>query len=76
MVALPGEIFVEMGLSIKAGLGTDGAFVASLSNDSIGYVPIRQAFEEGGYESTVSAFAPGCGEHLVEEALELAKSTR
>jgi hypothetical protein len=45
-----------------------------LSNDNPGYIPIRQAFDEGGYESTVSAFAPGAGEFMVEEALKLVAS--
>ena len=76
MIALPGEIFVEMGMAIKNHVGRNQVFVVSLSNDSIGYVPIRQAYEEGGYESTVSALAPGCGEHLVEEAIALAESVR
>ena len=76
LIGLPGEIFVELGMEIKKRVGSDQVFVASLSNDSIGYVPIRQAYEEGGYESTVSALAPGCGEHLVEEAIALAESTR
>ena len=76
MIALPGEIFVEMGMAIKNQVGRNQVFVVSLSNDSIGYVPIRQAYEEGGYESTVSALAPGCGEYLVEEAIALAESVR
>jgi neutral ceramidase len=76
MIGLPGEIFVELGMEIKKRVGSNHVFVASLSNDSIGYVPIRQAYEEGGYESTVSPLAPGCGEHLVEEVLALAESIR
>ena len=76
MVGLPGEVFVELGTNVKKGVKADPAFVISLSNDSIGYIPIRQAFEEGGYEPTASAMAPGCGEYLVEEALSLAAATR
>ena len=76
LVGLPGEVFVELGMNVKAGIKKKPTFVLSLSNDAIGYVPIRQAFEDGGYEPTVSALAPGCGEYLVEEALSLAAAAR
>lgn len=76
IVGLPGEVFVELGQQIKNALKASPAFVISLSNDSPGYIPTRQAYEEGGYESTTSPFAPGCGEHLVKEALDLAESIR
>lgn len=76
LVGLPGEVFVELGLEIKEAVGVEPTFVISLSNDSTGYIPTRQAYDEGGYETTVSALAPGCGEHLVEETLALVASIR
>ena len=76
MIGLPGEVFVELGLRIKKALDASPVLVVSLSNDSAGYIPERRAYRQGGYESNVSAFAPGCGEHLVREALDLAESIR
>ncbi|MDE2998302.1 MAG: neutral/alkaline non-lysosomal ceramidase N-terminal domain-containing protein [Gemmatimonadota bacterium] len=76
MIGLPGEVFVELGLRVKKALNASPALVVSLSNDSAGYIPVRRAYREGGYESNVSPFAPGCGEHLVREALDLAESIR
>ena len=76
IVGLPGEVFVELGQRIKEALGSSPTFVISLSNDSPSYIPIRQAYEEGGYESTVSPLAPGCGEHMVDEALGLIRSMK
>ena len=76
IIGLPGEVFVELGLRIKKALDAFPVLVVSLSNDSAGYIPVRQAYRQGGYESNVSAFAPGCGEHLVKEALDLAESIR
>ena len=76
LVGLPGEVFVELGMNVKAGIRKTPTFVLSLSNDAIGYVPIRQAYEEGGYEPTFSALAPGCGEYLVEEALSLVAAAK
>lgn len=76
VVGLPGEAFVELGLRIKKALDASPVLVVSLSNDSAGYLPVRRAYREGGYESRVSPYAPGCGELLVKEALELAESIR
>ncbi len=76
VIGLPGEAFVELGLRIKKALNTSPALVVSLSNDSAGYIPVRRAYREGGYESRVSPYAPGCGEQLVKEALDLAESIR
>ncbi len=74
IVGLPGEVFTELGMMVKKALAPASVLVVSLSNDNPGYIPIRQAFDEGGYESTVSAFAPGAGEFMVEEALKLVAS--
>ena len=76
VVGLPGEAFVELGLRIKKALDASPVLVVSLSNDSAGYIPVRRAYREGGYESRVSPYAPGCGELLVKEALDLAESVR
>jgi hypothetical protein len=71
LVGLPGEIFVELGLEIKARSPFGYTTVAELCNDAIGYVPTRKAYDEGGYESTSSPLAPGTGEQMVEAALAL-----
>ena len=76
VVGLPGEAFVELGLRIKKALDASPVLVVSLSNDSAGYIPVRRAYREGGYESRVSPYAPGCGEMLVKEALDLVESIR
>jgi hypothetical protein len=70
-VGLPGEIFVELGLAIKARSPFSYTFVAELCNDTIGYAPTRKAYAEGGYEATSSPLSPGTGEQMVEVALAL-----
>ena len=68
-VSLPGEIFVELGLSIKAGSPFRQTIVATLANGAIGYIPTRRAYSEGNYE-VVSARSPeGSGEMVVEGAV-------
>lgn len=68
-VSLPGEIFVELGLSIKAGSPFRQTMIAELANGAIGYVPTRRAYSEGNYEVVSARCAEGSGELLVESAL-------
>ncbi|MGQ9556257.1 MAG: neutral/alkaline non-lysosomal ceramidase N-terminal domain-containing protein, partial [Anaerolineae bacterium] len=76
LVGLPGEIFVELGLAIKEQSPFPHTFVAELCNDSIGYVPTRKAYGEGGYEATSTPLEMGTGERMVEVALELLRQAR
>jgi neutral ceramidase len=71
LVGLPGEVFVELGLSIKKKSPFATTMVVELANDSIHYVPTRKAFSEGSYETVNSIIAPGGGELMVETALAL-----
>ena len=70
-VALPGEIFVELGLEIKKRSPFRQTIVVELANNSIGYVPTKRAFGEGNYEVVSARCAEGSGEMLVEAALRL-----
>jgi len=50
-VALPGEVFVEIGLAIKRAADVEDCFVVAYSNNcEVGYIPTAAAFSEGGYE--------------------------
>jgi hypothetical protein len=72
-VGLPGEIFVELGLAIKAASPFKNTIIAELANGSIGYIPTKRAFAEGNYEPVSARCAEGSGELLVEAALRLLK---
>ncbi|MCP4263405.1 MAG: hypothetical protein GY774_38745 [Planctomycetes bacterium] len=72
ILGLPGEVLVEVGLEIKRRAGVKKLFVISISNDSIGYVCHKSAYDEGGYESgTGTNLAKGAGEIMVRESLNL-----
>lgn len=71
LVAIPGELFVELGREIQNKSPFPYTFIVTLANDSIGYIPTRRAYEEGGYEPTSTRLAPGAGELIVEKTLEL-----
>jgi len=68
-----GELFVEWGLSIKRRSPFPHTVVAELTNDTIGYQPTREAFEQQGYETLVGANWVSLEgiEMLVDTAVEL-----
>jgi neutral ceramidase len=69
LVGIPGELFVELGLALKANPNFAQTFVAGYCNDLIGYIPTRAAYPEGGYEVDTARIAAGSGETIVESAL-------
>ncbi len=76
LVGLPGEIFVELGLAIKAASPFATTLVIELCNDAPGYVPTKKAFTEGSYETVNSLIAPGGGELLIEAAVRMLKELK
>jgi len=70
-VALPGEIFVEIGLAIKEASPYAVTIVSELTNGSIGYVPDYKAYDQGNYEPISARCAAGSGELLVATSLEM-----
>ena len=71
IVALPGELFVELGLAIKKASPFSTTLVFELAGDAPGYIPTLKAFREGSYETVNSRIQPGGGEIMVKEALVL-----
>jgi len=73
LVGVPGEQFVQAGLEIKARSKCPNTIVVNLANDSIGYIPTRKGYEEGGYQTWIGAcnVAPEAGEMIVEKSLSL-----
>lgn len=70
-ISLPGEPFVETGLAWKKA-GAD--FVVGYANGWHGYFPVRQAYDEGGYEVEEGAWsrvAPGSAEQLEQAGKKL-----
>lgn len=69
IVALPGEIFVELGLEIKRRSSHPYPLIFGNSNGYIGYVPTESSFAQGGYEtrlSLTSRLAPEAGEIMLK----------
>ncbi len=75
-VSLPGEIFVELGLSIKAASPFAQTHIAELANGSIGYIPNRSAYAEGNYEVESARCAERSGELLVQAAVKMLETLK
>ena len=75
-VSLPGEVFVELGLAIKAASPFKHTQIIELANGSIGYIPNRTAYAEGNYEVVSARCAAGSGEQLVEAAVRMLKELK
>lgn len=75
IVALPGEVFCETGLAIKRASPAEHTILIELANDAVGYLPTREAYDQGGYEVTpgATAYAPGCAENLAKSAVRQLK---
>lgn len=75
IVAIPGEVFVELGLAIKKASPFKTTLVIELANDNgPAYIPTKKAFAESGYEVLASRLASGGGERIVDEAVTLLRN--
>jgi hypothetical protein len=77
--AVPAEFFVQLGLRIKEGAHPWHGLVVSHANGMVGYIPHREAFARGGYETTFGPAwrqAPEAGDLLVAAALDLVRGLR
>ena len=70
-VALPGEVFVELGLQIKKASPFKHTILVELADGAIGYIPTERAYREGNYEPTSARCAPGSGEQIVQATVRL-----
>ena len=73
VAGIPGEVFVEYGLRIKAGIKAETTLVFELSNGCLpGYCINAEAFYEGGYEAGNSMLELNFGNVLGDMAIGLA----
>ena len=68
VVGLGGEVFNEIGKAIKTASPFKHTLVITHCNGAAGYLPVKDAYPDGGYEVEISPFAPTAAEKVVEEA--------
>jgi hypothetical protein len=72
VLGLPGEVLVEVGMEIRKRAGVEKLLIATVANDTVGYVCLSRAYDEGGYEpESATSLAKGAGEIMVKESLAL-----
>lgn len=69
-IAVPAEVFVEIGLQIKQ-RSPHRAFIVGIANGYIGYLTTAAAHEAGGYEVVSSKVAPEAEGVLIDATLAL-----
>ena len=69
-VAVPAEVFVEIGLRLKQ-VALHRTFIVGIANGYIGYLPTAAAFADGGYEVVSSKCRPEAENVLIEKVLKL-----
>lgn len=76
IVGIPGEPFSGVGFGLKAADGWDMVLPVCNTNSREGYFPMRDCYEEGGYETRSSNFKAGVGELLIREGQALLTALR
>lgn len=78
LVVLPGEVFLEHGLAVRAGSPFEETIVAAYNDNSLQYIPTTEAFSEGAYEVDGGwrYILPGEGERMADEAVRALAALR
>lgn len=72
IACLPGEVFVEFGITIQYRSPFPKTFVVELANGVLpGYAATEKAYAEGGYETGASMLTGRSGEQLADAAVRL-----
>lgn len=76
LIGIPGEPFLGIGRGLKEAEGWDLILPSCLTNGSHGYFPMKDAYEQGGYEARSSNFKEGVAEFIIEEGRKLLAELR
>lgn len=71
LVGIPGEPFTDIGVGIKKGSSYALTMPCCLTNGAEAYFPMRDSYDEGGYEAVGSVFGPATAELLIKNGLKL-----
>lgn len=71
LIGVPGEPFAGIGFELKKTAGWELVLPTCLTNGNHGYFPMKEAYDEGGYEAERSRFKAGVAEIIIEEGKKL-----
>ena len=75
-VTIPGEPFTGIGRALKEAEDWQLVLPMCLTNGCDGYFPMKDAYDEGGYEARSSNYRVGVAEQIIDEGLQLLKELR
>ena len=67
LLGIPGEPFTGIGRALKETKDWELVVPTCLTNGSQGYFPMKDAYDEGGYEARASNFRTGVAELIIQE---------
>lgn len=70
-VGIPGEPFTGIGRGVKDTEGYELILPVCAANGYEGYYPMKDAYDEGGYEAGSSNYKAGVAEYIIEESKAL-----
>jgi len=76
LLGIPGEPFGKIGVELKKAVGWELVLPSCCTNGHTGYFPMRECYEEGGYEARSSRFKPGVAEIIIDEGTALLAEMR
>ena len=71
LLGIPGEPFGKIGVELRKAADWELILPSCCSNGGIGYFPMMECYEEGGYEARSSRFKPGVAELIIREGTDL-----
>lgn len=66
LIAIPVEAFSEIGVAVKNSSPAQQTLFSGYANGYMGYMPMADAYEEGGYEVDTTPMAAGAAEETIE----------
>ena len=76
LIGMPGEPFTGIGRALKVAQGWSLVLPCCITNGYEGYFPMREAYDEGGYEARSSVYAAGVAERIIAEGTALLDELR
>ncbi len=74
LVAIPVEAFCEIGIAVKGDSPAAQTLFSGYTNGYLGYMPMADNFEEGGYEVVTTPMAAGAAEETIEVCTDAVKA--
>ena len=76
LFGIPGEPFTGVGRGLKEAEGWKMVLPCCITNGYEGYFPMKDSYEEGGYEARSSNYKVGTAEKIIEEGKKILQELR